>query len=555
MSVDKPLLFQESPVENGLDVGYLKPLKHFWEDVNDRVCCWFATAEKGALEFVRQYKAIFLMLMLLQIAAYSYFYTSITFNNHTLPNTWLYPYPSNKTNGEGRWLADFIILAQGGSGVQSFQMICATLLQAFNGIMLAILLGINGKRTLFCIAAVLCLYPAFLDYYAFAADHLTFVLGDSLALLGAISFIKKQVLWERIAGAALFWLLAIACYQPKISLVSFLASGTLLLLLVKPTVTMADISPQRQAIKDVLSVGLALLIAVVGYWLTTKLVITKDLGIRTHLNSLGEVKDQILAVYPTIFAHFTQGTNGIPPSLQWLPAVGIMLGITSVLFNASRKNVVVFLLALIIIALMPITLQASYVINKASWQDTGRIVAASGYFFVFFLGYGTRINALKGLSTGIAMVCLYFFMVLATQQSNAATLKTIYEINLINRIAARAEVILGTQLEPSWALVVAGHYPEFELDKYIRHPNGMDNTHFQTIAFEIYRQPEILNFFMGRKIFRQATQDEMAVVLKSMQNKPSWPASESVYRVNNTLVVLLEPYSPNIPVTWTVDKI
>jgi hypothetical protein len=523
------------------------------DNIKYRICRWLNPACKTADEWVGQYRGIFLILMLLQITAYSYFYTTITFSNHTFPNIWLYQYPSFKTRGEGRWLADLIILAQGGSGVQSFQMICATALQAFNGILLAQFLGLREKRTILCIAAVLCMYPAFLDYYSFSVDHITFVLGDSFALLGALSFVKNRTFWGRIVGASSLFLLAIAAYQPKIALVSFLASSALLLRFTKTHETTAEISPMREAIIDTMAMAVTFSLALGLYWLTTKIVITLDLGNRVHLNTPSEVIGEIIASYPKTLTYFTTRSAGIPHSLQFLPAIGIVLGVTVVLREAWQKGAPIFFMALVILALMPITLRACYVTNNLSWQDTGRIVSANGYFLVFFLGYGLRVKILRGFSAAAAVICLYFFIILATQESNAAAFKTMYDINIINRIAARAEMVLGAPTESQWALVVAGHYPDFNRTQYVRYPNETSTAHIQSFAFEVYRQSKILNFFIGRNVFRQPTKDELNRAIESMRNKKPWPSSESVYVLNNILIVLLEPYRPDMPVTWAKD--
>lgn len=149
-------------------------------------------------DLIHQYSSAFGFLMLLQVAGYSYFYTLPIFNNHIFPHSWSMPYPSFKTWGEGRWFADMIILAQGSSGVQSFQMICATTLQAMNGILLAKLVGLTSRRAILCVAGVLCMFPAFLDYYSFSIDHLSFVLGDTFALLGAWNLMRAKTYWGRV---------------------------------------------------------------------------------------------------------------------------------------------------------------------------------------------------------------------------------------------------------------------------------------------------------------------------------------------------------------------
>ena len=138
-------------------------------------------------------------------------------------------------------------------------MLCATALQAINGILFAELIGLRRKRDVLGVAALLCLYPAFLDYYSFVADQLSFVVGDHFAILGILLFVRSRPSLVRIMGAAFFFLLAIACHQPRIALISFLAAAVVLLTLGSESKnTHARLAPDRQAIRD----GLLLLVAI-----------------------------------------------------------------------------------------------------------------------------------------------------------------------------------------------------------------------------------------------------------------------------------------------------
>lgn len=536
--------------------GGLEIITHtysFLDQTKEQVVGWLSTSEKWAIEWVGAYGRIFIVLMLLQITAYSYFYTTIIFTNHTFPNAWLYPYPSFKTWGEGRWLADLIILAQGGSGVQSFQMIFATALQALNGILFAHILGLRKKYAILCIAATLCLYPAFLDYYSFTVDHVTFVLSDTFALLGARAFIRNDERWRRIIYALPLFLLAIASYQPKIALVSFLACSILLLRVTQTPKMVEGVSPVRSAILDVLAMAMTVSVALGLYWLTTKLLLTADLGARVNINTPHRAIAEILASYAHTIAAFTKNADGIPPMLQFIPALGIVVGVMVALIKAWRIDVRVFVIALVILALIPIALRASYVINSSSWQGSGRIIAANGYCLVFFLALGFRMKLLRVISAAVVTICLYFFVVLATQESNAAAFKTTYDINIINRIIARAEMTLGEPIANSQALVVAGHYPRFDRTQYVRNTYGYQHAQVHTRALEVYRQPEIFNFFIGKSVFRQPTKAEVDRALESMRDKAPWPSRESLYMVDNIIVIMLEPYRVGMPVTWATD--
>jgi hypothetical protein len=85
-----------------------------------------------------------------------------------------------------------IFLLQGGSGVQSVQMILATLLQACNALVFLRLLGVEKAIHVIILGGIFCLHPGFLDYYSFASDHIAFVAGDSLALLGFVLILRLR---------------------------------------------------------------------------------------------------------------------------------------------------------------------------------------------------------------------------------------------------------------------------------------------------------------------------------------------------------------------------
>ena len=71
----------------------------------------------GACQLGQNYKVELGTLFIVQLVAYSYLFTTLFISNHTFPNVWRYTYPSFKTLGEGRWMADLLIAAQGGSQV------------------------------------------------------------------------------------------------------------------------------------------------------------------------------------------------------------------------------------------------------------------------------------------------------------------------------------------------------------------------------------------------------------------------------------------------------
>ena len=174
------------------------------------------------LSTLRRYAVPFIAAYILTVIVYSYLFTTIIFTNHTIPNAWVYSYPSFKTKQEGRWFADIIILLTGGSGVQAFQMAFGSAIQIINGFLFASLLRVKKIFYIFLMAVFLALHPAFLDYYSFTVDHISFALGDTLGLLGVVVLARTPDQRVGIVLAIVCFVLMLATYQPKIGLMAVL---------------------------------------------------------------------------------------------------------------------------------------------------------------------------------------------------------------------------------------------------------------------------------------------------------------------------------------------
>ena len=282
-----------------------------------------ATLLRRATNEFARYRFLFVGLLLLQIIAYSYLFFATVLADHTFPNSWLYGYPSFKTTGEGRWLADLIIMMQGGSGVVPLQMFGASILQALNGIILARMIGLEHSLQVFLVAGILYLYPAFLDYYSFIADHISFVVGDTLVLFGGLAWVKLERAERRLIFSSLFYFLALATYAPKIALISlFILLNLILILTVYSERLWVDGRFKRsRAIREILFAPIPFVISVAFFWVSTKLVIRQPIFPSTHLNSVPEAVREIVGSYGTFWSYLSSDVGGIPQAR--VPGTGV----------------------------------------------------------------------------------------------------------------------------------------------------------------------------------------------------------------------------------------
>ncbi|WP_432785278.1 glucosyltransferase domain-containing protein [Cyanobium sp. BSA11S] len=500
---------------------------------------------------------VLVALFLLQLVAYSYLFTEMTLTNHTLPNTLVSGYPSYRTSGEGRWLADFIIFLQGGSGVQSLQMTVAALLQAFNGVLFSRLVGLSSRWEVFLVSAILCLFPAFLDYYSFAVDHVSFVIGDSFVIAGACAWVWGQHLRFRIMLTSGFYLLALSTYAPKIMLISvFILLSLILILTVHRARHQADPSQGWQRlIRESLLLPLPMLLSVMVFWFSTKLLILEPIFPRTHLNDLAQALQELSDSYRVFLTYLGSEIGGLPPGfIGWIPLLLLGFGVFALL-SASCRDRRFQLVLIVAIMLLPVAAHASKIINIYTPTHSGRFFIAYGYVLVFFLALALQRAQARVFAVPLACLLLWFLFTFAAQQTNAAQLKTTYELSMINRILARVEPMLGDHEDDDHPIVVIGRYPPFKVSDFVRWPSRMDAPHLlSTEAFAHYRQPELLNLLLGRRLVHSPSPAERDSAIRAASGVATWPSASAVFLDGRTVVVALQHFSDDVPVTLSTGE-
>ena len=431
------------------------------------------------LNLRQQYAFPFLGTYLLCFIVYTYLFSSIIFTNHTLPNAWLYSYPSFKTWYEGRWFADFLIFIFGGSGVQSLQMFLATGIQVTNGLLFCRFLNVTDRFFIFLITSFLALHPAFLDYYSFTVDNIEFTFGDSLALIGVLTLdcLRYRYLGATICTAC--FVLTIATYQPKIALVAAL----LIIWCIKGAVSEDDLPRQSSSgpIGTVTSLGLdRILISVIVflsaiglYFLSLLATIRFDQGNRNHINDVGHMLWSAALSYAEVIRDFTSRVDYLPHIFRPLPAAIIIGGIITIVWGGWVTYRLRSLPAVFTLFLLPPALQLSYIINDRTWEAAGRILSPQAYVFAFFLVSLWSHKVTRALAVTVTILMVYFFCIVGSQESNSAEMNMLFDVNKINRIVSRIEDVVPDLYARHWPVVVVGDFSNVGRRRFTKYRNSL----------------------------------------------------------------------------------
>lgn len=503
-------------------------------------------------------RGLLLILFLIQLVAYSYLYTTIAFGNHLFPNAWLNSYPSFRTWGEGRWLLDVIILLQGGSGVQSVQMILATLLQACNALVFLRVLGIEKTAHLIVLGGIFCLHPAFLDYYSFASDHLAFVLGDSLALLGFVLLVRLPGLLTRSLGAACCWFLSLSIYAPKAALIAlFVLLLPLVKLMVQPAQQGASRLPGQEvcfpephrrgsgSVQDLLAGLGATVLAMVTFWLSTKLLVTTPLEVRMYLNAPSEAIAQLAFSFRHWLEVMVDGLASKSRLFALLPLLLVLMGFALMFSTAVKQGWQSGVLSAGMLLLIPPALHLTWMLNRFTPLNAGRYVTAYAYLLVFSVSLLVLGRRSRKVAVLLAALLFWCYFVLASQIVQAIQIKTTYELNFINRLVTRIEPLLDGDQNNPHPVVVFGRYPQFPVENYVSWPVQANQSQLlATDAFAEFRQTDILNVALGRSVLRPPAPAELEQARRASLKAQPWPSSEAVFREGRSVVVVLEADRP-----------
>jgi hypothetical protein len=498
----------------------------------------------------RSYIKAFVAIYLLTFATYGYFFTNVGFTNHTFPHVWVQGYPSFMTTYEGRWFADILIYLTGGSGVPTFLIALASGLQILNGFVFVAIFRITNRIVIFLTSLFIALHPAFLDYYSYSISHVSLAMGDSLVIVGVFALDRIRIGWLKVIFSTFCFVLALATYAPKISLICVVLIAWCLWL--NSETYEGDLTYLM-----VHKIGLAILVftaAIAIYYISVLLTLTATGGANQHINSFSEIMPEMVRSYPAVGYDFSAGIDYMPKRLAFFPLVLIVVGVIALLMSRARFGIKLQAISIMLILTFPPALQLVYIINNQSPHYFGRILSSEAYFVGFMFIAANELATLRIIAMPLFVVIIYYFIIVGTQESNAAAVRNIFDIAKVQRIMSRVEDNLPDLYERTHTLVVIGELtlePEGRLKRF---ENKLYAAGVTIEPFINYRQTEILNFFAGRKIVVRPTFEQIQAALQKVRGRRSWPAPESVFVQDGTIVILLAPVTESTPVTWSQDK-
>lgn len=515
---------------------------------------------------LRQADMLFVLLLLL--LACSYFVTVPLLTDHTIPNSFYQQFPSPRIAAEARWGHEFIVQTLGGAGNQAVFNLLGMMALVINGFLFAELMDARSRTRRIIIAMLVAFSPILLSYFAFSSDALSFALGDMAALLGVMVLWRGPAVWSAFAKtqssasksgsllglialapshlataliAAGLFIFALSVYQPKLSLIACLVAFLLL----------KEASAQNAKTGDVLRMtliaALTMALAVMLYWVSFQIisVLSDSAGYqRTQVNAFSEMVANAVMSYPEVGSLIAGFARTLPVIAGLALTALLFAGFVLLLWRSFRNGLVCALIAVALIALLPIGFRLSYVMNQETFPNIARVMSGLAYLPAFAAAVAmTRAIA---VSLSAAVIVAYTSFILLVQETGAIAMKSWHESLMVNRIVARIEPLL--QQDTTTSLVVLGQ-PLFDSALYVTATDRPLRPQTRKPAFISYRQVALTNFLIGKDVVTSPTAAQVAKARLEAKDRNPWPSREAVFRLDDMIVILLESNTQDVEAT------
>jgi len=270
----------------------------------------------------------------------------------------------------------------------------------------------------------------------------------------------------------------------------------------------------------------AMVLALLMFWLSTKLLVTSPIPVSTYLNRAPEGFAEVVSSCRHWLVVMLDGLASGSRVFAVLPLLFVLIGFALMLWRALKQDWQLGLLTAVVLLLIPLALHLTWILNRLTPLYGGRFVPAYAYLL------------------------FWCYFVLASQMIQAIQIKTVYALGFINRFVTRIEPLLVGDPDKPQPVVVFGHYPKFTLHNDVSWPIEVKLSQLlSTNAFTEFRQVDILHAALGRRAMRPPVPAESEQTRRAASLVQPWPGSGAVFREGRSVVIVLEPDAPGRSVT------
>jgi hypothetical protein len=518
----------------------------------------------NALNDLLEYKYGIIFIFTINLICYFYLFSEHIFTNHTIPEIFFTPMPSNVTFYYGRWMSDFITTLFGGVGIQPVSMFISTIVIIVNAFLLIKIFKINNWKWFIITGLILTLAPERFDIVTFSSVMHVHAIADLFVLVGAYFLLNYQSVLQKIVIPTIMFLFAIACTQIKLPLILLMIAVGLLLKWIyfdkKESLTTRNL---------LIDVGIAILTVILSsgiYYITYKsLTIPKSANFLRHdyRNGIKEMAFQIIGSYKNFYCYYTNANSYLPRFLSVIPLIIICISIGSLTHKFFKKNWLIVIFSTLILLSLPVILNSVYIIDSQSGQG-GRFLMHYSYFLLICILFTAKYIKLlptikelwsKRVLVLMAVILIYFTAILSLQRTNYYFHKGKQEELVIQRVLSRIESKVPNLYSQHYNLIVFGYPTIQNSDQFImKNTQNAPKAHFSSHFFEIYRQPQILNYFLGNYTFVYPNKSDYELIMPLVESMEPWPSENSIIVKDNVVVITFEKFHKDIEQTWTEER-
>lgn len=463
----------------------------------------------------------------------------------------------------GRWLLEYIRPLYGKWSIPAFNGMLAIFLWSVSAVMIYMALELKTQTSAVTLGIMVISFPAI-------ASTMTYMFTVTCYAIGFLFVCTGSMLYRRyrygFLPAMLLYLLSLAVYQSYISLaVSILIMGFVLDII-------RDHKQSVYVIRDGIKAVVSFIVTLLSYLLISKMSnhnITTDRGLDTmgQINIL-KLPRLIMRSYKRISEYFLwKPFSFTTPFTQKINiAICIMIVITFLwimIQNKSYKDTLGFLLAVILMAILPMTMASIYILAPETQDAT--LMMIHPYFFLYIIlialaetislqirkennSKSTGTKWRNTISNYIVVISVGLILVIGYRNylvTNEAYFRT--KIAFDRAYAYYNRIIMNVESQPEYrygdALAIMG---EFYPDPNPLSSYSIDDerfTDFSGIALEnglltSGSRTNFLRTYLGIEL-PEVSEEEINAILetKEYQDMKSYPDKGSIRSVNGIWVV------------------